>query len=50
MGPLLDRVEEPLASSAGDGAYDVEGVTTSIGSRHPHDAIIVPPRFTAVPS
>ncbi len=50
VGPLLDRVEEPLASFTGDGAYDGEGVTASIGSRHPHAAIIVPPRSTAVPS
>ncbi len=50
VGPLLDRVEEPLASVTGDGAYDQEGVTASIGSRDPHAAIIVPPRSTAVPS
>ncbi len=50
VGPLLDRVEEPLASFTGDGAYDGEGVTASIGSRHPEAAIIVPPRSTAVPS
>ena len=50
VGPLLDRIEEPLASFTGDGAYDQEGVTASIGSRHPDAAIIVPPRSTAVPS
>ena len=50
VGPLLDRSEEPLASFTGDGAYDQMGVTASIGSRHPHAAIIVPPRSTAVPS
>ena len=49
VGPLLDRVEEPLSSFTGDGAYDREGVTASIGSRHPHAAIIVPPRSSAVP-
>ena len=48
--PLLDRIEEPLASFTGDGAYDGEGVTASVGSRHPDAAIIVPPRSTAVPS
>ena len=47
---LLDRVDEPLASFTGDGAYDQESVTASIGSRHPDAAIIVPPRSTAVPS
>ena len=50
VGPLLDRIEERLASFTGDGAYDQEGVTTSIGSRHPVAAIVVPPRSTAVPS
>ena len=50
VGPLLDRIEEPLASFTGDGAYDGEGVAASIGSRHPNAAIIAPPRSTAVPS
>ena len=50
VGPLLDRIENPLASFTGDGAYDQEGVTASIGSRHPDAVIIVPPRSTAVPS
>ncbi len=50
VGPLLDRIEEPLASFTGDGTYDQEGVTASIGSRHADAAIIVPPRSTAVPS
>ena len=50
VGPLLDRIEEPLASFTGDGAYDQEGVTTSISSRHPDAVIVVPPRSTAVPS
>ncbi len=50
VGPLLDRIEGPLASFTGDGAYDGEGVTASIGSRHPDIAIIVPPRSTVVPS
>lgn len=50
VGALLDRIEEPLASFTGDGAYDQEGVTASIASRHPEAAIIVPPRSTAMPS
>ena len=50
VGPLLDRIEDPLASFTGDGAYDQDSVATSIGSRHPDAAIIVPPRSTAVPS
>lgn len=50
VGALLDQVEGPLASFTGDGAYDQDGVTTSIGARHPEAAIIVPPRSNAVPS
>ena len=50
VGPLLDRIEDPLVSFTGDGAYDQEDVTANIGSRHPDTAIIVPPRSTAVPS
>ena len=50
VGSLLDQVEDPLASFTGDGAYDQEGVSSSIAARHPEAAIIVPPRTTAVPS
>jgi len=50
VGALLDQVEGPLASFTGDGAYDQEGVATSIGVRNPDAAIIVPPRSNAVPS
>ncbi len=50
VGPLLDQVEGPLASFTGDGAYDQEGVSSSVIARHPEAAIIVPPRTTAVPS
>ncbi len=48
--PSLERVEQPLASFTGDGAYGQDGVTADIGSRHPDAAVIVPPRSTAVPS
>ena len=50
IGPLLDQVEGPLASFTGDGAYDQDGVTSSVIERHPEAAIIVPPRANAVPS
>src|SRR5215213_4977988 len=50
VGPLLDQVTGPVASVTGDGAYDQDGVYTSVGERHPEAAIIVPPRATAVPS
>src|SRR5215204_2643727 len=50
VGPLLDQVAGPVASVTGDGAYDQEGVYTSVAERHPEAAVIVPPRATAVPS
>src|SRR3954469_18754583 len=50
VGPLLDQVDGPIASFIGDGAYDQEGVYTSVGEHRPEAAIIVPPRSTAVPS
>src|SRR5436309_10067082 len=49
-GPLLDQVAGPVASFTGDGAYDQDGVYTSVGERHPEAAVVVPPRATAVPS
>jgi hypothetical protein len=50
VGSLLDQVEGPLASFTGDGAYDQDGVTSSVTERHPEAAIIVPPRANAAPS
>jgi len=50
IGPLLDQIPDPIASFTGDGAYDQDGVTASVAVRHPHAAIIVPPRANAVPS
>jgi len=50
VGPLLDQVGGPVASFTADGAYDQEGVSAAVAERHPEAAIIVPPRFTAVPS
>ena len=50
VGTLLNQVEKPLASFTADGACDQDGVTASIGARHPEAAVIVPPRSNAVPS
>jgi hypothetical protein len=50
VGPLLDQVTGAVASVTGDGAYDQDGMYTSVAQRHPAAAIIVPPRSTAVPS
>ena len=50
VGPLLEQVEEPVASFTGDGAYDRDDVYTEVTTRHPDAAVIVPPRVSAVPS
>ena len=48
--PLLDQVAASVASFTADGAYDQDSVSAAVAERHPTAAIIVPPRFTAVPS
>ena len=50
VGPLLDQVDDPVASFTGDGAYDREDVYGAVAERHPEAAVIVPPRKGAVPS
>ncbi len=50
VGPLLDRVDGPVASFTGDGAYDRDDVYAAVAARHPEAAVIVPPRASAVPS
>src|SRR4029077_13757707 len=40
----------PVASFAGDGAYDRDDVYREVCQRHPDAAVIVPPRSSAVPS
>jgi Transposase DDE domain len=50
VGPLLDQIDDPIASLTGDGAYDQDGVYAQVAARHPDAAVIVPPRATAVPS
>ena len=47
---LLDQLTSPLASFTADGAYDQDRVYETVAERHPDDAVIVPPRATAVPS
>jgi hypothetical protein len=47
---LLDRVEGPVASFTGDGAYDRDDVYAGVAARHPDAEVIVPPRASAVPS
>jgi Transposase DDE domain len=50
VGPLLDRVDGPVASFTGDGAFDRDGVYAAVAARHPDAAVVVPPRSSAVPS
>jgi hypothetical protein len=50
VGPLLDRIDGPVASFTGDGAYDREDVYAEVAARHPDAAVVVPPRANAVPS
>ncbi len=50
VGPLLDRVDGPVASFTADGAYDRDDVYAAVAARHPDADVIVPPRSSAVPS
>jgi hypothetical protein len=49
-GPLLDRIDGPVASFTADGAFDRDDVYEAVATRHPDAAVIVPPRSIAVPS
>jgi Transposase DDE domain len=50
VGPLLDRVDGPVASFTADGAFDRDDVYAEVAARHPEAAVVVPPRANAVPS
>ena len=50
VGPLLERIDGPVASFTGDGAYDRDDVYAEVAARHPAAAVVVPPRANAVPS
>jgi hypothetical protein len=50
VGPLLDRIDGPVVSFTGDGAYDRDDVYAEVAARHPEAAVVVPPRANAVPS
>jgi hypothetical protein len=49
-GPLLERVDGPVASFTADGAFDRDDVYAKVAARHPDADVIVPPRSSAVPS
>src|ERR1700686_2274315 len=46
-GPLLDQIDDAIASFTADGAYDQDRVYEAVTERHPDAAVIVPPRSTA---
>jgi hypothetical protein len=48
VGPLLDRIAEPVELFLGDGGYDRTGVYTTLDERHSAAVIVVPPRVDAV--
>lgn len=50
VGPLLDRIEGPVASFTADGAFDRDDVYSEVAARHPDAAVVVLPRSSAVPS
>ncbi len=50
VGPLLERVDGPVASFTADGAYDRDDVHAEVAARHPEAEVIVPPRSSAMPS
>ena len=50
VGPLLERMDGPVASFTADGAYDRDDVHAEIMARHPDAETIVSPRSCAVPS
>jgi hypothetical protein len=50
VGPLIDKIDGPIASFTGDGAYNQDGLCGEITAHHPDAAVIVPPRSSAVPS
>ena len=45
VGPLLDQVSGPVASFAGDGAYDRDDVYSAVIERHADAAVIVTTAF-----
>jgi hypothetical protein len=49
-GPLLDRIDGPVASFTADGAFDRDNVYAEVAVRHPEADVVVPPRSGAVPS
>jgi hypothetical protein len=49
-GPLLGRIDGPVTSFTGDGAFDRGDVYAEVAAHHPDAAVVVPPRSNAAPS
>ncbi len=49
VGPLLDQINDSVASFTADGAFDREDVYAEVTARHPDVEVIVPPRCGEVP-
>src|SRR5918997_676451 len=50
VGPLLGKVDGPVASFTADGAFDRDDAYAEVAARHPDAEVVVPPRAGAVPS
>jgi len=45
VGPLLDRIDGPIASFTADGAYDQDGRLRRVAARHSRATVIVATAF-----
>lgn len=50
VGPLLERIDGPVASLTADGAFDRDDVYAEVAARHPDASVVAPPRSSAVAS
>jgi hypothetical protein len=50
VGPLLEQIEPPIEQVTADGAYDGEPTYQRIAARDAAIAVVIPPRYNAVPS
>jgi hypothetical protein len=48
LGPLLDQIDEPLATVIADGAYDQDQVYDGVVEHSAEAVVVVPPRSTTV--
>lgn len=48
VGPLLDQIQRPLASTTADGSYDQEAVYADLAQRASQAAVRIPPRRNAL--